>query len=69
MLFDLSTEAHTIMMSNAERHRVITRLAFQDIDWRFFFGGGVILQYADNTILLLEDSLQNDKNCACLNKC
>jgi hypothetical protein len=56
ILFDLTADALAIMIDKANEHDLLTGLGLQSSK------GVLILQYADDTILLFEDNLEQAKN-------
>jgi hypothetical protein len=57
LLFDIVGDGLAMLMKKAHEEEIITRLVPHLVD-----GGVSILQYADDTILLLEDKLTNARN-------
>jgi len=57
LLFNIAADTLSKMISLAQSNKIITRLIPEYIDY-----GVVILQYADDTILCLEDDLDKAKN-------
>jgi hypothetical protein len=57
LLFDIAKDGLSLLIKKAQHDGIITGLVPYLVD-----GGLPILQYANNTILLLEDNLINSRN-------